>query len=449
MAASSQKRNNTKIYVSLGVAILIVGGLSAIWSFSILGRAPSRLADELKAAHADGLPVTPDQLREQMPVDENDNAAPFLGLAISQLKAWRSTKDGRDYSRHVGSNNRLAELKPADLDAIEVDLKSLSPMFVLLRQAASKPKLDFHRAWEKGPALMLPELSEEKACSTAAVLQGKCALRKGDVSSAIDFFDLAAKISRLTGQEPLIIGLLVQAAIRTQVIQAVETVVKTHGNDLAVLEQCKSVLKDLGPKPNPLPAMRSEFVMGRIAIKMMATSRPEVFGADSNNGVIRLARFGPVRTMFEWRYAQFYRQMYKDLAKSGDSTLQIQKSFLDAQNVLAEHEGKDWSYALISLLSPVFTGLGSAIGESEARRNVLNSSIELLEQKQRTGSLPSTIADKTGFWLDPFTDKPLTYKPSNHGFLIYSFARDGKDNGGKARDRNAGDTPYDIPFSYP
>lgn len=449
MAAPTQKRNNTKIYVSIGIAVLIVGGLSALWSLSILGQAPARLESELKSAQASGIPLTADDLRAETQVDENDNAAPFLGLAISQLKAWRATPSGKEYSKHLGSNNKLAELKPADLDVMEVDLKPLAPMFVLLRQAAAKSKLDFHRAWEKGPALMLPELSEEKACASAAIVEGKCELRHGNVSSALDYMDLAAKTSRLTGQEPLIIGLLVQAAISSQVSQALEEVIKAHSSELAVLERCKVVINDLGPKPSPLPAMKSEFVMGRIAIKMMATSRPEVFGADGNSGIMRLARFGPLRTTFEWRYSQFYRQMYSDLVQSGDSYLKIQKSFIKAQDVLSQHEGKDWTYALVSLLSPVFVGLGDAIGESEARRNVLNSAINLLEEKQKSGRFPTTLPGNSGYWLDPFTERALAYKPTANGFLIYSFARDGKDNGGKLRDKNSNEKPFDIPFTFP
>ena len=449
MATSSQKRNNLKVYGSLSIAVLVVSGLAFLWSQSVLGKAPSRLDAELKASQADGMAIDADELRSQFSVDENQNAAPFLGLAISQFKVWKSTAEGRTYSKLLGSTSKVSELKRSDIQALEPSLLTLSPVFDLLRQAAARPKLDFHRAWEKGPSLNLPELSEEKGCIVALVVQSKSFSAKGDVESATRILDLAAKLSKLTGQEPLIIGLLVQASMRDLIDSAVGELLRTHGTDRLTLMKCRTVLDDMGPQPDLLPALRSEFVMGRVATQMLATNRPELFGPDGATGAMKFARYGPVRTAFAWRYVQFYHHMYRDVRKAGKSILGIQRAFQDAQAVLSQSAGKDWTYGLTDLLSPVFVGMGDAIGESEARSDLLYCAIDLLDAKLKNGRFPDRLPGSSGYWLDPFTEKPFAYKPNAQGFLIYSFARDRMDNGGLRRENYSGENPYDIPFTYP
>ncbi len=68
------------------------------------------------------------------------------------------------------------------------------------------------------------------------------------------------------------------------------------------------------------------------------------------------------------------------------------------------------------------------------------------------GKLPGVLGELvprflSSMPLDPFDDRPLRYKRTDHGYLIYSVGPDGVDNGGVARPPNDSSKPYDLPFA--
>ncbi len=83
-----------------------------------------------------------------------------------------------------------------------------------------------------------------------------------------------------------------------------------------------------------------------------------------------------------------------------------------------------------------------------ARLQVTQAALGCHVYKQEHGQFPDKLealvpAILKDIDLDPFTGKPLIYKRTGKGFIIYSVGQDGKDNGGKKQFSSPG-KEYDI-----
>jgi hypothetical protein len=75
--------------------------------------------------------------------------------------------------------------------------------------------------------------------------------------------------------------------------------------------------------------------------------------------------------------------------------------------------------------------------------------LALLRYRERHGAFPQSL-DALGldYAVDPFTLKPLLYRPESSGFALYSLGPDRKDNGGIPRPLK-GDAEYDLVWRFP
>lgn len=237
--------------------------------------------------------------------------------------------------------------------------------------------------------------------------------------------------------------------MRDQICEGLADVIKSHSGELGVTAKCRQILTDLGPRPNLLPAIRSEFVFGRMALRLMGT--PAGAGAEDSqeDTATRLARIGPVRTIYDLRYTELYTKLCKDLNAKQGSYVQMRLDYENVEKTIESRAGGDWTYGYLKDMFPVFSQAPAAVAEGEARKNVLLCALDLLETKRDKGQFPATLPSGTGHWQDPCSDRPLLYHRTDKGFLIYSVGRSGRDFGGVPRSENHDDEDYNIPFSFP
>jgi hypothetical protein len=79
--------------------------------------------------------------------------------------------------------------------------------------------------------------------------------------------------------------------------------------------------------------------------------------------------------------------------------------------------------------------VGTVFAKNEAQLRLLRLELALQEYRQRHGRFPPTLAQLSpevmeAMPLDPFTEKPLVYRPRGRGYVLYSVGPDGVDNGG-------------------
>jgi hypothetical protein len=98
----------------------------------------------------------------------------------------------------------------------------------------------------------------------------------------------------------------------------------------------------------------------------------------------------------------------------------------------------------------------SKVGSIDLRvRAQLDSAITALgveRYRQAEGRLPESLEELVPKYLetvpiDPFDGKPLRYKQSETGYMIYSIGEDGEDNEGVSKDKVKKGDKYDWPFT--
>jgi hypothetical protein len=121
------------------------------------------------------------------------------------------------------------------------------------------------------------------------------------------------------------------------------------------------------------------------------------------------------------------------------------------EEVQKEVEDMSMLYALASMAGLSFPRIIEIDLRVGASVDCARVAVAVERYRESTGKLPDTLDELVGDYieeipLDPFDGKPLRYKRTERGFVVYHIGEDGIDNGGKSRDYDDRDAPYDYPF---
>ncbi len=435
------------VWSVVGVTVIILG---FTWSKTMFGQAPSELKKELDSATRDGMPIEPADLRNRTAVPVTQNAGPKLTEAFDLMKGWQASKEGKSFSKDAKVISLYTPLKNGELDRLRPAVASAHKVLATIEDAVKYPLVDFKRQWELGPGLMLPEYAYSRSACSLLIARSRIFLADGNIKDALASLDTASKLANLIGKEPVTIAALVKVSIQSMVLREVGDFVRTHSKDLGSLEVCRKVVLDLGAVPSVRDAIGAELMSGRIAVKMLGRRDGEKIFGEGQNKVLFAARFGPARSLFELRFVQIMHRLFMDLGKKPGSFIEMHRAFQRVDQKLSGQT--DWTYGLAELMSPSFSGVSVSMGESEARKNLLLTAIDLFESHASSGVFPSLgtgVPFYKSYQMDPFTEKPLTYKPLPGGFLLYSYGPDGKDDNGKRKAKEKVVQDYDLVFRFP
>jgi hypothetical protein len=114
---------------------------------------------------------------------------------------------------------------------------------------------------------------------------------------------------------------------------------------------------------------------------------------------------------------------------------------------------KDLSFfhVLIKVVAPALSRVGELDLKIQGHMDLGLTAIAIERYRLAKGRLPQRLEELVPEYLeavpiDPFDDRPIRYKRTEPGYVIYIVGEDGKDNGGTERDRDKRDQPYDLPF---
>jgi hypothetical protein len=115
----------------------------------------------------------------------------------------------------------------------------------------------------------------------------------------------------------------------------------------------------------------------------------------------------------------------------------FQKQLDDAKKLPAEKAGRAITKVLIQMMGPAARKIQESADRAEQTRRNLELAFVLLAFKKDTGKYPTTLAELAPKYLpsvpdDLFSGKPLIYKPTENGYLLYSVGVNGKDDGGQS-----------------
>lgn len=339
---------------------------------------------------------------------------------------------------------------------------------------------------EKGPAPLLDALlpSVQNCRELANALTARALLRLGEGRSDEAWQDLLAchRLGRLVAQGGTLIELLVGIAI-----DAI-----AGKSDLAFLEQsqCKSeqiekCLSDLQKLP-PLPAVADKVDFGERMmvldiVQMIDRNGPEflehlsgsasskesgffakLFQAriDWEPALLNINRWydritetmrKPDRDARETEMKQIEEEL-RELKQKNQPTITDSLYFLVAPNS-ARLRGEKIGNILIGLMAPALNKVQAAADRCEQMQYNLHLAFALAAYQRDRGRYPEELAALTPKYIDKipidlFSGKPLVYRPSANGYLLYSIGVNGRDDEGQGTedDPQADDLSVRMPL---
>jgi len=421
-------------------ASLVVGVVWLEARYLGLTSASDQLAEQLRLAHLEGLPVEPNDLRRHS-VPDSENAANGIMNLYYQAKAlpddpWSVLTQ---FGAVLSTDRQLKEA-----------LMELEPLVPVAESFSLRPNLDLHCQWERGPDLMFPELSATRESVRWMVKRSHFEAVANNLGQAERSLIIAARLVQLISEVPTSIAFSWRIGSESQVLLEVANLARQlKGNQFSV-RTGEEVLSALGPMPDPRFSLGFDVVQCRIALREIpyweethSRSGPmyDDVGFGGEKYLLRIRSVSDLNdAIIVANFRAIARALPKDLSNPGSARSRLKK----LNNEIENQGGLDHL-----ALGPTFDPT-DRLCSCLARRRVVQAGLEILMQKTRVAEFPATWAKAGPDGIDPFTGKPLIYRRTPNGFVVYSVDRDGKDDGGRPYPLDGDDERrQDISFEYP
>ena len=108
-------------------------------------------------------------------------------------------------------------------------------------------------------------------------------------------------------------------------------------------------------------------------------------------------------------------------------------------------------HVMIKVLAPAMSRIGEIDLRLHAHLDLAKAALAIERYRLATGGVPSELAELVPAYLDevpidPFDARPIRYKRTEPGYLLYSVMEDGEDNGGLEKSKAGRGEPYDLCF---
>jgi len=397
---------------ALAVSPIVGGTLLAITG-------PSAVQRQRTAARAEGLPLTPQDLRPQPPVREEDNAAPLLRELTTRYNAIPK-QETRTWEKALSTLLK----KPTDSEAKTAFLAGLiryAPLIALAEQAAKRPHCDFGYDFSKGATLEFPEFGIVRHFAQVFVNRA-CAAESADEG----FADIAraAQLGNHMAETPVMISALVYSAIQSIAHQGYITLLKRFGPS----EHAESTLAAFAPAPDPTFYFGGEILLGLSTLQQLREGKQQLatvdgIAVDSFSKLMRSVQgsvFAPV-LLPQWEHQMlvYWREVYQQV-RLAKSDFRLLPEGLNQQ-------GKRWQNdklhlpqnLLVLMLTPMLSGAINSINlRTEALRALRHSALALLKDPH------------TPLLNDPFSGEPLHSRYEGKTLILYSVGQNRTDDGG-------------------
>lgn len=443
---NARRKPRRWLWLLVLVPVLIVG--LGFLAFAMLAARFSRyaaLADalpaEMAAARRDGLPLGPADLRPNPPVPPSQNAAPLYRQITSLVKA-RAREEGDAYSNYLKGPR-----DSATTSRVKVLLAEWAEPLRLSELAAKRPHCDFKRPWEQGPAVMFPEFAAMRGVARALAARAIIENAEGHPLQALETVRTIACISRHAGEDPIVIGMLVQIALQSIGERPFDEVVCTHLDDPAVATKARSVLREFDPPADLEYSLRGEVVVCRVSMGIVRNQPNELerfVGYKPPNGGIRRE----MTDAWEANMLRYWRRAFSALRETEHDGLARSRR-LKALGAEWESHEKEPGYEMSAILMPIYANAqDKALGEA-ARKNLREGLLRIADFHRRFHRFPTASESVPLLPQDPFANAPMKYRPTSDGFALYSIGENLRDDGGNDRPAKKGDPAPDIVIRVP
>ncbi len=391
------------------------------------------LNHQIAEAKRRGMPIEAKDLKLNPPIADQDNAYLDIKHALDASK------------KKSNVNSVVAKFQPAKGQAIPPEIaETVKTMETVL----SKPKYDKDSDFDLGYFVLYPEydfLRTGWRCLSKAAIQEAI---DGKADASIRHLKLIQKISGILSHERQLLGSLVSFAADATFVTTCLKASEYQQANPEYIHQIRVILADETPIPDIQEAYKGEFYTG-IAIcrnfdgfgGVKGLTNPEKITAPQGKDVVRTGI--PRNVTARGMMSSFIQHM-----NAGEDMLTKEKNLCKLGKQLDtyfESIPTTVSNSLIQILSPVWSGAGTAWEKRKLSHRLALKAIDLMELK-RIGKLPYEIGDIP----DTLSQGSIVYSRTQDGFLIYSKGPNGLDNDGPRNSKTrkkSDDFGYQYPFN--
>ncbi|MGE5293746.1 MAG: hypothetical protein ACM3VT_02865 [Solirubrobacterales bacterium] len=443
--------DNTRKIKAWHVAVVLFGIL--LIGFGALRVATRmRLNDRIAAIRAAGEPVTFVELNAWYKAPAlGGNAADYVTEAFIRLRIPEGEE--RESIPLFDDAQPLARAGPLDQEAQTRANKLLADnreALDLLHQSATIEQSRYPVDLTRGLSMLLPHVSEMSKAARLLALEAAAHADRGEGKPAAKAVASSYALARTLLHEPTMISQTTRYVcngIATDALERVLNRVALTEGSLAELDGVLRTARD----PNAL----ANGLIGERCLGYEAFRNPRSFGFSGGQGSRdpSLSSIEARRAMgvldCEWAT---YLDLMRQYIEAG--RLPASERLRRFREIEARRASLPESYAIVRIVMPSVETLASVDLANQARLQTAQTAVAVERYRIAAGRLPESLADLVSTHLDaipedPFDGRPLRYRTSQTGYIIYSIGRDEKDSGGKERlPGRAGreQTDYDITF---
>lgn len=397
------------------VVLLALLGASALGVLGFVGfrvlqtQNPTDEYERVKAqAIRAGLPLTPEEIVPQPPIDPSDNAAPLLTPILKRLKGDSAQR-----------NEILRRVREGDFTGA---LASGREHFKLLDEAEpglAKARLDFKRDYSLGAKVLFPEFASLKYLSQLAVARSRISAAQGKQREAIRYLRQGHRIEDLLRDEYTIIGHLVGISVGRITNRGYREVATAWRGDEAKL----LALADSFDPPAPASLERTLKTETMVMFQTILNEfKPET--SEAKPAERRLGQRAAIILLTE------AVKDLKTIRESGNDTLAATREMQSRTDRLESQIFLKPEKRFLTILRPVYDQFGTSIVELAADKSLTDAYLQVLIYEAKAGHWPKNLEEAGVTAKEPFTLQPFGYRADVNGFRIWSVGGDQNDDNG-------------------
>jgi hypothetical protein len=452
-----------------GLAIILLG-LGVVYGIAV-AISTAKLRRAYAALQADGRPMDRKEIIPS-PIADTNNAALLYQSAISLLQAEPSGQNRksppgaskREQIEREKCNDLLSYLRAlcvyfgqdAPTPAMQQELKELMGRKAVdyalfaIEQGTQRPACRQECDYDAGMNLRLPPLQGLRSIAYIVGTKARLEAEAGQMDRAWHWATVQAKLADALRAEPLLICQLVRMSMIQSSYDTIQHLCEIAPPGAEQREQLDTILSTFDDATPLVRAMDGERLL--YGEWLFTLPRKELHEA------VQDLRFSRMPEPIAWLMMRWLTIKPLLLADHADyirimhTTTQSMERPYPSQ--VPEYNGR---FSLTGMLLPAFGRVKTLHCQTAAQVRMTRAGLALLRYRADHGTFPASLdALNMDNLSDPFTQRPLHYRPEDEGFLLYSVGEDLKDNGGAPRPERRDSQPgkkqhpeYDIPWRFP